>query len=242
MLAPQRRPSRPLPWPACGCCGALHVHNGDADEARVLARRNVDAFERSGVDEVVVNAAGCGSTLKNYGHLLEDDPHYAGRAAAFAGRVRDVSEALARADLPPAPCAGAALVSVTLQEPCHLAHAQRIQAQPRAILRGIPGIELIEMEEPALCCGSAGVYNVVHPEQAGTLLARKVDNIVRTGVDIVATSNPGCQLQIEAGLLAPRGDDPGAPHRRSARRGVRRRRRPAMSRGGGSRGRRRRRC
>jgi len=181
-----------------GCCGALHVHNGEADGARRLARHNIDAFEIDPQAVIVVNAAGCGSTLKGYGHLLEDDPEYAARAKAFSTRVRDINEELDTSGLPDAPAP--VDVTVTLQEPCHLAHAQRIREAPRRLLRSVPGLRLVEMTDSALCCGSAGVYNVIHRDKAGTLQQRKVDTIQRTGAPMVLTSNPGCQLQLEAGL------------------------------------------
>jgi len=181
-----------------GCCGALHVHNGEAEGARALARRNIDAFEALPEAAVVVNSAGCGSTLKGYGHLLHDDPAYAARAEAFARRVRDVNEELAAAGLPKPPTL--LDITVTLQEPCHLAHAQRIREAPRTLLQSLPGVRLAEMAEPALCCGSAGVYNVLHRDRADTLQARKVKNVVASGAPVVVTSNPGCQLQLEAGL------------------------------------------
>ncbi|HZQ36210.1 MAG TPA: (Fe-S)-binding protein [Dehalococcoidia bacterium] len=181
-----------------GCCGALHVHNGEAAGARALARRNIDAFEQLPGSAIVVNAAGCGSTLKGYGHLLHDDPAYAARAEAFARRVRDVNEELLSAGLPKPD--RMLDIRVTLQEPCHLAHAQRIREAPRTLLRALPGVTLAEMNEPALCCGSAGVYNVLHRDRADTLQARKVENIVASGAPVVITSNPGCQLQLEAGL------------------------------------------
>lgn len=184
--------------PGQGCCGALHVHNGEAEGARELARRNVAAFEGDADAAIIVNAAGCGSTLKGYGHLLADDPEFAERGAAFAARVRDITEELDGASLPPAPCTLSQ--TVTLQEPCHLAHAQRIREAPRRLLRGIPGLTLVEMEESALCCGSAGVYNVLHRKKAGMLQQRKVAGIERTGAPVVVTSNPGCQLQLEGGL------------------------------------------
>lgn len=187
--------------PNQGCCGALHVHNGEAEGARDLARRNVDAFARLPNARIVVNAAGCGSTLKGYAHLLHDDPAYAERAAAFAARVRDVTEELDET-LPAEPphAAERCEATVTLQEPCHLAHAQRIRAAPRRLLARLPGVKLVEMPESALCCGSAGVYNVLHREQADTLMARKAANVATTGAPFVLTANPGCQLQLEAGL------------------------------------------
>jgi glycolate oxidase iron-sulfur subunit len=180
------------------CCGALHVHNGEAAGARDLARRNVRAFAAFPDAPIVVNAAGCGSTLKNYGHLLQDDPEYATQAQAFAARVRDLSEHLLSAGLPPAPACIER--TVTLQEPCHLAHAQGIREAPRRLLRALPGVSLVEMEEPALCCGSAGVYNVVHPREGATLQARKVERIRASGAPLVVTANPGCQVQLAAGL------------------------------------------
>ncbi len=191
--------------PDQGCCGALHTHGGDLDGGRDLARRNIAAFEALGVDAIVVNAAGCGSTLKEYHHLLHDDPLWHERAAAFSRKVKDVHEFLAgiefnRADL------GRLEVQVTYQEPCHLAHAQRITVQPRTLLTAIPGLQLREMHESALCCGSAGVYNVTQPEMAARLGARKVDNALATGARIIATANPGCALQL-AGELRRRGED-----------------------------------
>jgi len=183
-----------------GCCGALHVHNGETGRARELARRNIRAFAALPDVPIIVNAAGCGSMLKGYAHLLHDDPEYAAAAAAFAARVRDITEYLAAAGLPRA--SRRVERTVTLQEPCHLAHAQRIREAPRALLRAVPGLTLVEMEEPALCCGSAGVYNVVHPREATMLQQRKVARIRECGAPVVVTANPGCQLQIEAGLAA----------------------------------------
>ena len=185
--------------PDQGCCGALHVHGGDMDGGRALARRNIAAFEGLGLDAIIVNAAGCGSTMKEYGHLLHDDPAWAARAAAFSARVKDVSEFLAgielnTRDLKPLP------ITVTYQEPCHLAHAQRITAQPRKLLRAIPGLTLKEMHESSLCCGSAGVYNVTQPEMAAQLGERKLNNAEATAADILVTANPGCHLQLAGGL------------------------------------------
>jgi glycolate oxidase iron-sulfur subunit len=185
--------------PDQGCCGALHAHGGDLDGARELARRNIAAFEGLGVDAIIVNAAGCGSTLKEYGHLLHDDPAWVARAEAFASKIKDVSEFLAgitlnTADLLPLD------ITVTYQEPCHLAHAQRITQQPRALLRAIPGLKLKEMHESALCCGSAGIYNVTQPAMAERLGARKLDNAEATGADVIVTANPGCHLQLAGGL------------------------------------------
>jgi glycolate oxidase iron-sulfur subunit len=191
--------------PGQGCCGALHTHGGDLDGGRELARANIAAFEGLGVDAIIVNAAGCGSTLKEYGHLLHDDPIWHERAVAFSNKIKDVHEFLAgielnRADLRPLN------ISVTYQEPCHLAHAQRITAQPRSLLKAIPGLELREMFESSLCCGSAGIYNVTQPEMAAQLGARKVNNALATGAKVIATGNPGCALQL-AGELRRRGED-----------------------------------
>lgn len=191
--------------PAQGCCGALHTHGGDLDGGRELARRNIAAFEGLGVDAIVVNAAGCGSTMKEYGHLLHDDAAWHERAEAFAANVKDVHEYLAGLQLNTA-ALGRLDVSVTYQEPCHLAHAQRISAQPRALLQAIPGLQLIEMPEASLCCGSAGIYNVTQPAMAASLGVRKVDNALTTGAMVIATGNPGCALQL-AGELRRRGKD-----------------------------------
>jgi glycolate oxidase iron-sulfur subunit len=181
-----------------GCCGAIAVHTGDDAFARELARVNIAAFEQSGADVYVVNAAGCGSALKEYSTLLGDDPAWRERARAFSARVRDITEVLDAMELPPAQ--GRNDARVTYQEPCHLVHAQRVSAAPRRLLAKIPGLELIEMNESALCCGSAGIYNLTEPEMAARLQARKVGNIEATGATIVATANPGCALQVTAGL------------------------------------------
>ena len=187
-----------------GCCGALFLHAGLPDEAAVYARRTVDAFERSGVESVVINAAGCGSTMKEYGHLLADDPAYASRAAAFAARCRDVSEVLAAA--PPRATLHPLEARVAFHDACHLRHAQGIAAEPREVLARIPGLELAEVADGALCCGSAGIYNLVEPETAAELGDRKASNVAATGAAAVATSNPGCILQIR-GALARAGRD-----------------------------------
>jgi glycolate oxidase iron-sulfur subunit len=183
---------------AQGCCGALAVHAGEDDFARELARVNIAAFERSGAEVYVVNAAGCGSALKEYGILLGDDPAWRERAEAFSSRVRDVTEVLDAMELPAA--RGRIDARVTYQEPCHLVHAQRVSAAPRRLLEKIPGLSLIEMNESAVCCGSAGIYNLTEPEMAQRLQARKIANIAATGATIVATANPGCALQVASGL------------------------------------------
>ena len=180
------------------CCGALHVHAGMMDEARRLARQNIEAFEASGEDAIIVTAAGCGAALKEYGYLLKDDPAYAHRAARFSSRVRDVHEFLAERELAPPP--HAVRRTVTYQEPCHLAHAQRITAQPRRLLRAVPGLELVEMRESSLCCGSAGIYNLIRKEMANDLGDRKVRNIMDTPATDVVTANPGCAMQLRSSL------------------------------------------
>ncbi len=183
-----------------GCCGALHVHAGEADGGRALARRVIAAFEAVGVDVVVTNAAGCGAALKEYGRLLRDDPRWADRAAAFSARVRDITELLAEEPL----CGrlGALDLTVTYQEPCHLAHAQRISAAPRALLAQVPGLDLVEMAEASLCCGSAGIYGVTEPDMSARLGDRKLGHALATGARVIATANPGCTLQLRAGLRA----------------------------------------
>ncbi len=181
-----------------GCCGAIALHDGEPEFARELAKRNIAAFERSGADVYVVNAAGCGSALKEYGELFAEDPDWAARARSFSARVRDVTEVLDALDLGEA--AGRIEATVTYQDACHLVHAQRVAGAPRRLLTRIPGIRLVEMEESALCCGSAGTYNLTQPVMADRLLRRKVHAIARTGASIVATANPGCAIQIGAGL------------------------------------------
>jgi glycolate oxidase iron-sulfur subunit len=181
-----------------GCCGALSVHNGREPEARRFARRIVDTFERAGVDHVVVNAAGCGSTMKEYGELLADDPAYAQRARALADKVRDVSEILD--ELGPVATRHPLDLTVAYHDACHLAHAQGIRAEPRRLLAGIPGLEVREIAEPELCCGSAGVYNILNPEPARELGDRKAANIVATGAEVLVTANPGCLMQVTSAI------------------------------------------
>jgi glycolate oxidase iron-sulfur subunit len=195
-----------------GCCGALSVHNGREDEGQAFARRLVDTFEAAGVERVVVNAAGCGSTMKEYAELLADDPAYADRARAFAGQVRDVSEVLE--ELGPVAVRHPLEVTVAYHDACHLAHAQGIRAQPRRLLRGIPGLELREIAEPELCCGSAGIYNIINPEPARELGDRKAANIVATGAEVLVTANPGCLMQVTSAIdrLAPPGRRMGLAH------------------------------
>jgi glycolate oxidase iron-sulfur subunit len=184
--------------PSQGCCGALMVHAGAENEALALARETIDRFEAAQVDAIAVNAAGCGSNMKEYGHLLRDDPQYAARAAALATKVRDVAELFAELG-PQAPRKPLSL-RVAYHDACHLQHAQGVRTQPRALLQSIPGVELLEIAESALCCGSAGIYNLVEPDAARDLAERKVRNIISTGADVVAAGNPGCLLQIRAEL------------------------------------------
>ncbi|HLI97238.1 MAG TPA: heterodisulfide reductase-related iron-sulfur binding cluster [Candidatus Baltobacteraceae bacterium] len=181
-----------------GCCGAIAVHAGELDFGRELAKRNIVAFEESGADYYIINAAGCGSALKEYGHILRDDPRWADRAARFSSRVRDVLEFLDEIGISPE--LGQVDATVTYQDACHLAHAQRITAPPRRLLSHIPGLQLIEMNESSLCCGSAGIYNVTQPEMARRLGERKAANVSATGAQIVATANPGCAMQMGAHL------------------------------------------
>lgn len=184
--------------PGQGCCGALAVHAGDLKRGRRLARTNVDAFDLPAVDAVLSNAAGCGAAMREYDFLLRNDPAYAERAERFSGGVQDVTEFLADAGLTAEP--GPLHVTVTYQEPCHLAHAQRVTMQPRQLLNAIPGLTLVEMAESALCCGSAGIYNVLQPEMSNALLERKLRHANATGAPIIVSANPGCMLQIQAGL------------------------------------------
>jgi glycolate oxidase iron-sulfur subunit len=181
-----------------GCCGALHVHAGLRDEARGLARRNIDALVDGGYDAILTNAAGCGSTLKEYGELLERDPEYAARAREFSRRMQDVTEFLASIELnramKPLP------VTVTYQDSCHLAHGQRIRTAPRSLLEAVPGLTFREMPLSDLCCGSAGIYNVVENAMSMQILERKMEDVNRTGADVIATANPGCILQLRAGV------------------------------------------
>lgn len=181
------------------CCGALFSHTGGLERARELARVNIDAFERAGDGPIVVNAAGCGSALKEYPHLLKDDSLYAKRAEAFSARVKDVSELLASKPL--VKPVHAVEGTVTYQEPCHLAHAQGITAEPRALLKDIPGLEMVEMKESTLCCGSAGIYNIIRREMADDLGDRKAANIADTHADQVVTANPGCHMQLRTSLI-----------------------------------------
>jgi len=188
VVAPQAQP----------CCGALLVHAGEESAAIQLAKNTIDAFENSNVDVIVTNAAGCGSNVKEYGHLLRDEPDYAERAKIFAAKCKDISEVLDA--LEPRTQRHPLKLRVAYHDACHLQHAQGVRAQPRALLSKIPGLELAELPESAICCGSAGIYNLMQPEAAKELGDRKAQLISSAKPDVVATGNPGCILQIQSSL------------------------------------------
>ena len=179
-----------------GCCGALYAHSGQLDLARECARHNIAVFEKLDLEAIIINAAGCGSTLKEYGALLADDPDWAERGEAFSARVKDLTEwvEISRFAIHDSG------LKVTYHDACHLAHPQGITAEPRALVRAVAGENFVELPEAEICCGSAGSYNLTEPEMAARLQRRKIDNILSTGAEVVVTSNPGCQLQIQAGL------------------------------------------
>jgi glycolate oxidase iron-sulfur subunit len=180
------------------CCGALMLHSGLDEQAAALARTMIAAFEAADVDTIVINAAGCGSTMKEYGHLLRDDPAWAARAAAFSAKCKDIAEVLC--ELPPRAPRHPLAMRVAYHDACHLRHAQAIYAEPRQLLATIPGLEVAEIDEASLCCGSAGVYNLLHPEPANQLGDRKVENLLATKAEAVISANPGCLLQLMSGL------------------------------------------
>ena len=190
--------------PVQPCCGSLHAHNGDPETAAGMARRMIDLFNPASFDAIVTNAAGCGSHLKNYGRLLDGDPVYANRAREWDRKVKDIQEWLVEIGFRTPK--GVIRERVTYHEACHLCHGQKITRQPREILRSIPGLELVELPESTWCCGSAGVYNLTQPETAMALQKRKVGHIFSTQVRVVATSNPGCHLQISIGLARRQAD------------------------------------
>ena len=181
-----------------GCCGSLLVHEGERERGKLLARQTIECFELANVDVIAVNAAGCGSVMKEYRELFQSDPAYAKRAEAFGKKVRDVSELLAGVPL----CGQLQPLNltVTYHDACHLAHGQKIRQEPRTILKTIPGLRFVELKESDFCCGSAGIYNLLHPELAQQLLDRKIERIRETGAEVVVSGNPGCSLQIEKGL------------------------------------------
>jgi glycolate oxidase iron-sulfur subunit len=192
-----------------GCCGALSLHSGRLDEAKSFARALIERFEKLDVDAILINAAGCGSTLKEYGELFASDPQWRDRGVAFSAKVRDINEYLAtlepRAPRHPIP------LRVAYHDACHLAHAQGVRAQPRQLLRTIPQLELLEIPNGDQCCGSAGTYNLFQPESAHEIGVRKVDNVQSAAPDMLASANPGCTLQIQA-ILRERGATLRAAH------------------------------
>jgi glycolate oxidase iron-sulfur subunit len=188
VVAPQDQP----------CCGALMVHAGEETGALRLARETIDTFERADVDTIVTNAAGCGSNVKEYGHLLRDDAHYADRAKVFAAKCKDITEVLT--ELPPRAARNPLHLRVAFHDSCHLQHAQGVRSQPRQLLANIPGIKLTEIPESAICCGSAGIYNLVQPDAANALGDRKAQLIAPLNAEVVATGNPGCLLQLRSSL------------------------------------------
>ena len=201
----EARGARIVSAPGQGCCGALHAHAGLLDDARELARRNVRAFEASGAELVAVNAAGCGAFMKEYGELLEHDIDHAAAARRIAAATRDVAEVVIR-ELPappdaPSPTPTAPPLRVAYDEACHLHHGQGVHVEPYRLLQGLPGIELVPLERAAECCGGAGIYGLMHPDLGGRILKDKIDAIERAAPDVVATANPGCAMQIGAGLL-----------------------------------------
>jgi glycolate oxidase iron-sulfur subunit len=190
-----------------GCCGALSLHSGRSEEAKAFARATIESF--AGVEVVVVNAAGCGSAMKDYADVLADEPEWAERAAELTAKTRDLAEYLA--ELGPRATRHPLEITVAYHDACHLAHAQGIRAQPRELLKSIPGLEVREIADPEICCGSAGVYNLLQPEAAGELGDRKAKNVSATGADLLVAANPGCSLQI-ATALRRRGEEMAVAH------------------------------
>jgi glycolate oxidase iron-sulfur subunit len=180
------------------CCGALHAHGGDVETARNLARHNIDTFLEAEVDAVVVNSAGCCSHMKEYAYLLRDEPDYAAKAERLASQVRDIHEYLV--ELGFATPRGELKRSVTYQDSCHLVHAQKVTAAPRTVLGSIPGLELREMAHPDRCCGSAGIYSIMEKDISRALLEDKMGEVNATGANQVCTANPGCMVQLDAGM------------------------------------------
>lgn len=188
VVAPKQQP----------CCGALMIHAGEEEGALALARKTIDVFERVNVDTIVTNAAGCGSNVKEYGHLLRDDSNYAERAKTFAAKCKDITEVLT--ELPPRAARNPLRLRVAFHDSCHLQHAQGVRSQPRELLTSIPGVELAEIPESAVCCGSAGIYNLVQPGAANALGDRKAQLVAPLKAEVVATGNPGCLLQLQSSL------------------------------------------
>jgi glycolate oxidase iron-sulfur subunit len=190
-----------------GCCGALSLHSGRSEEAKSFAKQTIESF--ADVEVVVVNAAGCGSAMKDYADVLADEPEWAERAKEFSAKTRDLAEYLA--ELGPRATRHPLELTVAYHDACHLAHAQGIRAQPRDLLNGIPGLEVREIADPDICCGSAGVYNLLQPEAAGELGDRKAENVSAVGADLLVAANPGCSLQI-ATALSRRGEKIAVAH------------------------------
>jgi glycolate oxidase iron-sulfur subunit len=180
------------------CCGALNVHNGETRVAKEMAKRNIDAFLDKNLNAIIVNSAGCGAMLKEYGEFLRDDPRYSEKAEIFSRKVKGISEFLS--EIPLDQNSRRLNLRVTYQDPCHLAHGQKIINQPRDLIRSIPGVELVEMESPNRCCGSAGIYNITHPEMSQRILDEKIENIKKAGADAIIAPNPGCMIQIKSGI------------------------------------------
>jgi glycolate oxidase iron-sulfur subunit len=181
-----------------GCCGALHVHIGERETARGLARQNIEVFEDLKLDAVIINAAGCGSTLKEYPHLFRDDPVWHERAVRFSNSVRDINEWLVQIGIDTEGL-GPLPVRVTYQDPCHLVHGQGIRNQPRQLLRSIPGLDLVELKDSDVCCGSAGIYNLTHPDFSEKILDWKMPEVAKTEASVLVAPNPGCAMQIASG-------------------------------------------
>jgi len=181
-----------------GCCGSLQAHEGELEPAKAFARRTIEVFERAGVDYVIVNAAGCGSVMKEYHDLLREDAAWRDRAAAFSKKVRDVSQFVAGLDGEAR--LGEVRLTVTYHDACHLVHGQKVRTEPRTLLRKIPGLRLVDLKESEFCCGSAGIYNLMEPDLSLQYLERKLDRIAETGAEMVVSGNPGCNLQIAMGL------------------------------------------
>jgi glycolate oxidase iron-sulfur subunit len=184
-----------------GCCAALPAHQGQEAQAQQLARQMIDSFADTEVDAIIINAAGCGHTLKEYGYILENDSNYRAAAKDFSSKVKDVQEFLATIELttPLFPLTDKPL-SIVYQDACHLLHGQKISWQPRQLLKSIPGVKLVEPIDASLCCGSAGIYNMLQPETASELGRQKVTNLLNTQADLIASANPGCSLQIQKHL------------------------------------------
>ncbi|GER85887.1 hypothetical protein KDW_00490 [Dictyobacter vulcani] len=180
------------------CCGALHVHGGEAEKGRALARHNIDTFERYNCDAIIINSAGCGSTLKEYDHLLRDDPDYIQKAQEFSAKVKDISEFLT--SIQSIKQMGEIHHTVAYHDACHLLHGQKIKQPPRQLLKTIPGLKLVDLKESDWCCGSAGIYNLTNQDMGRELLERKMNNVEATGAQIIATGNPGCMMQIAMGM------------------------------------------